>query len=235
MKENAHYQQVKKADFEPEMVYVEGGTFRMGSPAHEKGRCDDEKPHLVTLGDFLIGKYVITQRQWKAVMMDNPSFNQDDNYPVEDINWDDTQQFLCKLNAATGKNYRLPTEAEWEFAARGGKESKGFLYSGSNNISYVGWHRDNSWGRTHPVGYKRANELGIYDMSGNVWEWCNDWYDEYPKRPQKNPQGPSHGTNRIGRGGSWGDEMSLCRVAYRSYIDPEDRSSLLGFRVVLPL
>lgn len=211
--------------FEPEMVYVEGGTFTMGS-----NNSDDwsaSPPHKATLSSYSIGKYEITQAQWTAVMGINPSeFKGCDNCPVEMVSWNDAQVFISKLNAAIGKNYRLPTETEWEFAAYGGTKSKGYKYSGSNNIDDVAWHWDNSDHSTHPVGVKAPNELGIYDMSGNVWEWVSDWYDV------NNPTVLSSDSYRIYRGGGWVDG-SIGRVMSRRFADFNYRRSTIGFRVVL--
>jgi formylglycine-generating enzyme required for sulfatase activity len=221
---------------EPEMVYVQGGTFMMGSPTSEPERLDNEVQHQVTVSSFRIGKYEITQGQWKAVMGSNPSsFKKGDNYPVENVSWNDIQTFLQKLNAATGKRYRLPTEAEWEYAARGGSRSSGYIYSGSNSVGNVAWYRDNSSSSTHPVGQKSPNELGIYDMSGNVWEWCSDWYGSYPTSAQANPKGPSSGSDRVLRGGGWCDDAWLCRSAGRNDFDPGFRYYYYGFRVAAPL
>jgi formylglycine-generating enzyme required for sulfatase activity len=216
---------------EPEMVFVQGGTFRMGCTG-EQGSCeDDEKPvHEVTVSSFYMGKYEVTQAQWKTLMGSNPSYFKGDNLPVEKVSWNDAQMFIERLNAATGKQYRLPTEAEWEYAARGGTQSRGYRYSGSNTLNEVAWHYYNSEGKTHPAGTKIANELGIYDMSGNVWEWCYDWYGSYPASAQNNPTGVSSGFYRVTRGGSWFNYASHCRVAYRYYNSPGD-SGILGFRV----
>jgi len=218
-----------RLDFEPEMVLVEGGTFKMGS----NDDYDDEQPiHEVTLSDFYIGKYPVTQAQWQAVMGKNPShFKGCDDCPVEKVSWEYVQEFIKKLNAKTGKNYRLPTEAEWAYAARGGKQSKGYKYAGSDNLDEVGWYYDNSSNKTHPVGQKKPNELGIYDMSGNVWEWCADWYGAYPSEPQTNPTGPAKGDRRVLRGGSWSGNDLNCRVAYRSRSNPNFRDLNFGFRL----
>ena len=220
-----------------EMVPVEGGTFTMGCTNEQGDDCwDDEKPaHSVTLSGFYMGKYEVTQAQWKAVMGSNPSRFKGDNLPVENVSWDDVQAFIRKLNQLTGKRYRLPTEAEWEYAARGGNQSRGYKYAGGNDISSVAWYDGNSGERTHPVGKKRPNELGLYDMSGNVWEWCSDWYDEdyYGNSPQNNPQGPASGSFRVGRGGSWGHIAIGCRSAYRDDDALDYRSDALGFRLVL--
>ena len=220
-----------KKSFEPEMIFVEGGTFQMGSSSGES----DEKPiHSVTLSAFNIGKYEVTQAQWKAVMGNNPSsFTGCDDCPVENVSWNDVQQYISKLNSQTGKNYRLPTEAEWEYSAKGGKSSKGYTYSGSNNLNAVAWYTDNSGSKTHAVGGKKANELGIYDMAGNVWEWCSDWYGTYNRYSETNPTGASSGQIRVLRGGSWYYDASSCRAAKRVRNDPDYRYSL-GFRLVLP-
>ncbi|MDR1847902.1 MAG: formylglycine-generating enzyme family protein [Bacteroidales bacterium] len=213
---------------EIEMVFVKGGTFMMGS---NDGDSDEKPVHSVTLSDFYIGKYEVTQAQWKAVMGNNPSYFKGDNLPVEQVSWDDVQEFIKRLNAMTGKNYRLPTEAEWEFAARGGNSSNGYTYSGSNSIGSVAWYDGNSGSETHTVGTKQANELGIYDMTGNVWEWCSDWYDSYSGDSQTNPQGANSGSYRVGRGGGWGDGASSCRVAGRYYTSPVNRYYYRGFRL----
>ena len=215
------------------MVAVKGGTFKMGS----KEEKDENPIHSVTVSDFYMGKYEVTQAQWRAIMGSNPSkFSGCDNCPVEQVSWDDIQQFLQKLNAKTGKKYRLPTEAEWEFAAKGGVETHDRAsnkYSGSNNIEEVAWHDSNSSSKTYPVGGKKPNELGIYDMSGNVWEWCSDQYGKYSSSSQTNPQGVSTGSNRVLRGGSWSRYAKYCRAAYRRINFPDDPSSYNGFRVAL--
>ena len=220
---------------EIEMVYVSGGTFTMGATSEQGSDAyDREKPaHSVTLSGYYIGKYEVTQELWKAVMGSNPSYYKGDNLPVEQVSWNDVQEFLRKLNAMTGKRYRLPTEAEWEFAARGGNSSRGYKYSGSNSLGSVAWYTDNSGNRTHAVGTKSPNELGIYDMSGNVWEWCQDWYGSYSSSSQRNPQGPNSGSHRVRRGGSWFTDARCCRVSYRSHITPDSRNRNLGFRLAL--
>ena len=216
------------------MVYVEGGTFTMGATSEQQNPEDDEKPtHRVSLSSFYIGKYEVTQALWKAVMGSNPSNWKGDNLPVENVSWNDCQTFLRKLNAMTGKNFRLPTEAEWEYAARGGNRSRGYQYSGSNVLSDVAWYDDNSGRKTHNVGTKAPNELGIYDMSGNVWEWCQDWKGSYSSSAQTNPKGPSSGSYRVDRGGSWFNFAWSCRVACRYCHTPDYRYFDLGFRLAL--
>ena len=211
-----------------ETLPVKGGPFSMG---HTQ----------LTLSDFNIGKYPVTQTQWKAVMGNNPSYFKGDNLPVEQVSWNDVQEFIRKLNKQTGKNYRLPTEAEWEYACRGGVHTTHHKYSGSNTVNEVAWYYGNAgektldertWdfnkllsnkNQTHPVGVKSPNELGIYDMNGNVWEWCSDWYDDYDS-----------GSGRVIRGGSWGNVAASCRATYRDCNNPNLRGSNLGFRLVLP-
>ena len=220
-----------------DMVRVEAGTFTMGATAEMKDPNDDEKPtHRVTLtNDYYIGKYEVTQALWKAVMGNNPSNFKGDNLPVEKVSWDDCQEFISKLNRITGKTLRLPTEAEWEYAARGGNNSRGYQYSGSNNLSDVAWFRGNSGGKPHAVGTKQPNELGIYDMSGNVDEWCQDWYwyGAYSSSSQVNPTGANSGSYRVCRGGSWGCIARICRSSYRYCGTPVSRYTFLGLRLVL--
>ncbi|MDR3187886.1 MAG: formylglycine-generating enzyme family protein [Prevotellaceae bacterium] len=244
-----------------EMVFVEGGTFQMGcTPEQEVIHCgNDEKPvHSVTVSSFRIGKYEITQAQWVAVMNGNPSGNKtDDQQPVESISWYEAVAFCNALSdkmmltpayAISGTTvtlnssytgYRLPTEAEWEYAARGCKvgNCENFAYSGSNNASEVAWYADNSGGKSHPVGQKKPNGLGIYDMSGNVWEWAYDWQAAYQSNAQTNPTGPvSGGSNRVLRGQSFSHAATdAIRVAARnSWPSPNGHSNLIGLRVVLP-
>jgi formylglycine-generating enzyme required for sulfatase activity len=218
---------------EPEMVYIQGGTFTMGCTDEQGSDCyEDEKPaHKVTFGSYYIGKYEVTQAQWKSVMGGNPSFFKGDNLPVEQVSWDDVQTFIGKLNASTGKHYRLPTEAEWEFAARGGSGSRGYKYSGSNTLGAVAWYYDNSGDKTHPVGAKSPNESGLYDMSGNVLEWCSDWYGSYGSASQTDPRGASTGSARVIRGGSWDYIAGICRVSNRYITSPGNRSIGVGFRL----
>jgi len=231
------------------MVYVEGGSFQMGS---NDGEIDEKPVHRVAVSSFYIGKYEVTQKQWQAVMGNNPSNWKGDNLPVEQVNWYDCVEFCNKLSRKEGltpcysgsgssitcdwtaNGYRLPTEAEWEFSARGGNQSKGDTYSGSNTVGDVAWYGSNSGGKTHPVGQKQANEQGIYDMSGNVWEWCWDWYDSsyYGKSPAASPKGADGGSSRLLRGGSWNDNDRDCRVANRLDLSPGSRYGSLGLRIV---
>ena len=217
------------------MMYVKGGTFTMGATSEQGSEADsDEKPtHSVTLSSFYICKYEVTQALWKAVMGSNPSSFKGDNLPVETVSWDDCQTFIRKLNAMTGKNFRLPTEAEWEFAARGGNNSRGYKYAGSNNIETVAWYDDNSGSKTHVVGTKSPNELGIYDMSGNVLEWCQDWKGSYSSASQTNPTGASSGSYRVLRGGGWCYLARSCRSSGRGSFTPDGRGSNYGLRLVL--
>ena len=218
-----------------DMVRVEAGTFTMGATAEMKNPDDDEKPtHQVTLtNDYYIGKYEVTQALWKAVMGKNPSLFKGDNLPVEQVSWNDCQEFISKLNRITGKTFRLPTEAEWEYAARGGNKSRGYQYSGSNNLLDVAWCGDNSGSKTRAVGTKQPNELGIYDMSGNVDEWCQDWKGAYSSSSQVNPTGANSGSYRVCRGGSWGCIARICRSSYRYCGTPVSRYTFLGLRLVL--
>ena len=218
-----------------EMVKVEGGTFMMGATSEMKNPNSNEKPvHQVTLtNDYYMGKYEVTQALWQAVMGSNPYEYKGDNLPVETVSWNDCQKFISKLNSLTGRMFRLPTEAEWEYAARGGKESRGYQYSGSSNISDVAWYDENSGSKTHPVGTKQANELGIYDMTGNVWEWCSDWYSSYSSSSQTNPTGSDSGSARVSRGGGWNCNASYCRLSVRFYYTPDFRLDILGLRLAL--
>ena len=216
------------------MVYVAGGTFMMGATAEQDRYDRDETPaHRVTLSSYYIGETEVTQELWYAVMGTNPSqFTRSSLNPVENVSWDDCQEFIKKLNQLTGINFRLPTEAEWEYAARGGNKSNGYKYSGSNSIGEVAWYDGNSGNVTHEVGTKAPNELGIYDMSGNVWEWCSDRFGSYSSSAQTNPRGPSSGSPRVFRGGSWGDGARGCRVSNRCNYYPAGHFKILGFRLV---
>ena len=217
------------------MIAVEGGTFQMGATSEQGSDAyDSEKPvHSVTLSDYYIGETEVTQELWTAVMGNNPSYYKGNNKPVEQVSWNDCQEFVKKLNQLTGKNFRLPTEAEWEYAARGGNKSQGYKYSGSNTLGDVAWYYDNSSSQTHEVKTKQANELGIYDMSGNVWEWCQDWYGSYSSSSQTDPTGPSSGSYRVNRGGGWTGSAKYCRVSDRSSSISDDRHNFLGLRLCL--
>ena len=214
-----------------DMVRVEAGTFTMGATAEMNDPYDKEKPtHRVTLtNDYYIGKYEVTQALWQTVMGNNPSKFKGDNLPVEHVSWKDCQKFLSKLNRITGKMFRLPTEAEWEYAARGGNKSRGYQYSGSNNFSDVAW----GIGKTYAVGTKQPNELGIYDMSGNVGELCQDWYGAYSSSSQVNPTGAISGSRRVARGGSWFWVDEASRSSSRSTVMPDYGHDWLGLRLVL--
>ena len=236
-----------------EMVFVEGGTFTMGWHDEIEPRLENlsyvvrSRPaHQVTVSSFYIGKYEITQAQWEAVMGTTIRQQEDKarpprsfsgihgeggNYPMYYVSWNEAQEFIRRLNAATGRNYRLPTEAEWEFAARGGNKSRGYLYSGGNNLDSVGWFNHNSGG-AHPVGTKQPNELGIYDMSGNVQEWCHDWYqDGYPSSEQRDPTGPTSGSQKVHRGGGWRGLEVHCRLYFRWGVPSNYNNWQIGFRV----
>ena len=242
-----------------EMVFVKGGTFTMGA-TEEQGTSDpwdEEYPiHQVTLSDFYIGKYEVTQQLWEYVMkysgtcadgstmsayasnvwlgeMPSSTDGLGADYPAYNVSWVDIVNiFIPRLNKITGKIFRLPTEAEWEYAARGGNMSKGYKYSGSNTIGDVAWYSSNSSSMTHPVGTKAPNELGIYDMSGNVYEWCSDWYGGYSSSAQTNPTGPTSGSYRVYRGGGWNFYARDCRVSFRYNNYPDNRNKHRGFRLV---
>ena len=216
------------------MVYVEGGSFMMGSD--DSDAISDEKPvHRVTLSSYRIGKYEVTQDLWEAVMGSNPSHFKGSKRPVESVSWDDCQEFIRKLNALTGQNFCLPTEAQWEFAARGGNNSNGYIYSGSNNIDKVAWYNGYIGNRTRDVGRKSPNELDIYDMSGNVSEWCSDWYGAYGSSSETNPSGPSSGSGRVLRGGDRSNAERICRVSCRHSSAQSHSKGLCGLRLCLPL
>lgn len=216
------------ADF----VWVTGGKFIMG----DYGGDADEKPaYEVIVDGFAISKYPVTQRQWTAIMGSNPSqFTGCDQCPVDMVSWDDAQRFIEILNEVSGKKYALPTEAEWEYAAKGGLKTRGFRYSGSDDINAVGWFTGNSGRHPHPVGEKAPNELGLYDMTGNVWEWCRDWYNKnyYELRESNNPAGPSSGSGRVRRGGSWFTQEVSCRTSVRNSVKQDYKDDSGGFRLV---
>lgn len=194
---------------------------------------DEEPTHQVTLKGYYLGQTPVTQALWTAVMGNNPSKFKGDNHPVENVSWDDCQKFISKLNKLTGKRFRLPTEAEWEFAARGGNNSRQTQFSGSSNPAVVAWY--NGVSGTHPVATKQANELGIYDMSGNVGEWCSDWYEDgYSELHQYNPEGPDEGYERVFRGGSWSFDAWNCRSSHRNFETPDAGFNYLGLRLCLP-
>jgi len=226
------------AQTKPTMIAIAGGSFTMGSSS---GDSDEQPTHKVTVSSFSIGKYEVTVAEYKAFcteagrsMPDEPSWGWNDKHPMVKVNFNDANAYCNWLSETTGQNYRLPTEAEWEYAARGGQKSSGYTYSGGNDPEEVGWSSDNAGGQTQTVGRKSPNELGLYDMSGNVWEWCKDWNGEYTSEAQNNPRGPSSGTTRVLRGGSWYIAAAYCRVASRISYSPENRYFDIGFRVVLP-
>ena len=229
------------------MVYVEGGTFVMGCTSDQGGECDsDESPNReTTVSSFYIGMIEITQGQWEMVM--GTSIHQQKtradavslygigpDYPMYYVNWEEAKEFCARLSHQTGRTYRLPTEAEWEYAARGGKKTDAAKYSGGWTLDHVAWYVDNSNRSTHMCGTKRPNALGIFDMSGNVCEWCEDWYSgQYLQYDKNSPKGASAGSSRVNRGGCWSGNGGSCRVANRSGSIPGSRSGSLGFRVVL--
>ncbi len=226
------------------MVYVQGGDFLMGGTSEQGGEADNDEKTIrrVTLDSYYIGAFEVTQGQWERVM--GTSVNQQmgkagettlrgtgPDYPMYYVNWDDAQAFCQELSRKTGKTYCLPTEAQWEYAARGGNKNEGTKYSGSWSIDAIAWYDGNSGSSTHPVGTKRPNALGVYDMSGNVWEWCQDWYGDYRTYDTQNPTGASSGSGRVLRGGSWINDARYCRVSYRNSYGPGSRRDIYGFRV----
>ncbi|MDR0562317.1 MAG: formylglycine-generating enzyme family protein [Spirochaetaceae bacterium] len=244
------------------LVRIQGGTFMMGSPSSEAHRQDDEYQHQVTVGTFYMGKYEVTQKEYAAVAGQNPSYYKGENLPVECVSWYDAVEYCNLRSQQEGltlaytirktekdpnntspydsvkwlvtwdpnaNGYRLPTEAEWEYACRGG--SAGLFYTG-NSPESAAWYWDNSAEHSHPVGQKEPNSFGLYDMHGNVWEWCWDWYGSYASDSPRNPSGPSSGSNRVERGGSWGDYSSGLRSASRLDFNPSSRNGRLGFRLV---
>ncbi len=215
------------------MVYVEGGAFRMGTSGGEFPR--ENPAHNVNVSGFYIGETEVTQQLWQAVMGSNPFGFRGSQLPVETVDYYDCQEFIRKLNGLTGEQFCLPYEAEWEFASRGGVRSKGYKYSGSNTIDQVAWYNVNSGSRSHEVKSKKPNELGVYDMCGNVWEWCEDWFDEnyYSYSPVHNPKGPSDGYSWLNRGGSWKSGAKYCRPAYRGQGKTSETVNYLGLRLAL--
>lgn len=222
-----------------ELVYVAPGSFQMGS---NDGISIEKPVHTVQISrGYWIGKHEITQQEYESIMGDNPSEFQGARNPVEKVSWNDCVSFCKKLTdqerragrLPEGYEYRLPTEAEWEYAARGGSSGRSTKYAGSNSIGDIAWYGDNSGKKTHPVGQKQANELGLYDMSGNVYEWCHDWNGDYSSGSQTDPTGPGTGSDRVSRGGSWYYDASYCRVAGRDYYPPTSTPTNVGFRVVL--
>jgi formylglycine-generating enzyme required for sulfatase activity len=226
------------------MIYVEGGTFMMGAPDDDMDAADNEKPqHKVTLDSYYIAEFEVTQSQWEKVMgttiyqqQAKTKFTQThgvgDNYPMYFVNYYEAKMFCHHLSKSTGKNYKLPTEAQWEFAARGGNKSKGYKFSGSNSMDAVAWHKGNSDNNIHPVGQKRANELGLYDMSGNVYEWCIDGVRNYDTDSHTNPLVSDNGEYQILRGGSWLNGAGYCRISRRGVDVRSQSNGIIGFRVV---
>lgn len=256
--ENGSYIIFTVKDVSFTMIKVKGGEFMMGVKSlSDRDAGENERPaHKVTLSDYWIGQTEVTQELWTAIMGYNPSmYNEDKNYPVEQISWNDCMNFIARLNNLTGLSFRMPTEAEWEFAARGGNKGHGYKFSGSKKIDEVAWSWHNSgdrilrgnqsrWSseilennhfRVHPVATKAPNELGIYDMTGNVWEWCHDWFGFYTKTPQTNPTGPPTGIKRVYRGGCWEINDKYCRVTARFRSDQKYKNYDLGLRLALDL
>ena len=219
------------------MIKVEGGSFSMGCNEEKDTSCYYwEKPaHTVVISNFYMAKYPVTQKEWETIVGTKPWFSKDcPECPVETVSWYDAQMFINILNQLTGRYYRLPTEAEWEYAAGGGNRGHGYKYAGGNNPDLVAWYESNSGKESHPVGKKLPNEIGLYDMSGNVWQWCNDWFDDkyYGKSPSDNPTGPGRDSYRACRGGSWWSEAKDCRVVNRDRYPPDARDDDVGFRLV---
>lgn len=231
--------QIPASYYKPEVAFVKGGTFQMGNA---NGQESEQPVHSVTLDDFSIGKYEVTVLQYrrfcdvtKRRMPYIPQWGWDNNHPIVNVKYDDAVAYCNWLKEEYGGNWRLPTEAEWEYAARGGDQSKGYIYSGDNDLNNVGWFGENSGNQPHRVGSKHPNELGIYDMTGNVWEWCSDWfgYYYYANSPSHNPTGPASEAYKVQRGASWGYPASKCYVTIRTIAPPSSPWSSAGFRVVL--
>lgn len=225
-------------DLVMKMLPVEGGTYMMGHSKSEGTRyhCESAEPaHRVTVSDFYLGQFEVTQGLWTAVMDANPSrWQGNDSLPVESVSWNEAQVFIARLSQLTGYRFRLPTEAEWEYAARGGKKGRGHAYPGTTiNLADYAWLGANSGNRTHPVGQKMPNELGFYDMGGNVWEWCSDWAGVYTDSEQHNPQGPKTGENKIARGGCMISPAWGCAVSDRCWYLPDHGYGFYGFRLAL--
>ena len=218
-----------------EFIYVEGGSFMMGCMKKEENLCEEAEfpAHKVTLSPFFIAKYEVVQLLWLETMGYNPTVHKNNKYPVTNISWDECQEFIKKLNHITSLQFALPTEAQWEFAAKGGNKSKNTIFSGSDKIEKVAWYKDNARSLYHVVGTLAPNELGIYDMSGNVWEWCSDYYAPYSSDHLINPKGPSSGINRVYRGGSWLDNMNFTRISNRNCGRADYKMNCLGLRLVL--
>lgn len=215
------------------MLPVAGGAFLMGATREQGNEMQpwEQPTHEVRLSSFALGETPVPQWLWQAVMGENPSYSKGEMLPMESVSWNDVQAFLKRLNTLTGQRFSLPTEAQWEYAARGGAESKHYKYSGGFHVEEVAWFADNSDGHTHEVAQLKPNELGLYDMNGNVWELCHDFSASYLPKVQTDPTGPMTGENRIGRGGGWGSPSRSCRVSSRSYGDPDALSNRIGFRL----
>jgi formylglycine-generating enzyme required for sulfatase activity len=221
--------------YKPEVILVEGGTFSMGSNVES-----DETPHSVILNSYSLGKYPVTVGQYKqfcnatnTAMPRAPGWGWQDKHPIVNVNYNDALSYCHWLGENYGGEWHLPTEAQWEFAARGGNKSKNYKYSGSDDLDESCWYKDNAEGKTQTVGSKKSNELGFYDMSGNIWEWCLDWYGPYEATSETNPNGPKSGSNRVLRGGSWFNSAPYCRLGYRNFTEASRRDFYVGFRVVL--
>lgn len=221
------------------MAFIKGDNCYIGAtPEQGIFASFDEKPAIpIKLDDFFLCTTLVTQELWQLVMKDNPSHLQGSTLPVERVSWEEAKIFMDKASLLTGINFRFPTEAEWEYAARGGVKTRHCKYSGAddNSLSQCAWYKDNSSGHTHPVGQKMPNELGLYDMCGNVSEWCQDWYfNSYAGSGTKNnPSGPPSGMYKVYRGGSWNDKSSACRISKRFFMNPQYRSKQVGFRLAI--